>query len=264
MKKLNLIIYCTVLICISYSCKKETSEGKNSLIDLVVEPKGDNCPSGGYEINTGLDLNGNNILEAGEISESKYICNGNDGDNSITDFIPEPAGENCDAGGFKIITGIDADNNNVISENEITTTEYLCNGTNGSMNNDKWIRFVIAHYHIGTSSEEWYLSADPTYNFPDFNKNYFQNVDSIIFVPSLNTIDPYTKCIVELYNITDQVPIQNSLVESYSQGWNFSYSKNIYDYLPDKKIDLGMRIRSEKEGNFVSTGMVSYLYIYKH
>ena len=50
--------------------------GANSLVDQTPLASGDTfCPSGGVRFDSGLDLNGNGVLDAGEISDTSYICN---------------------------------------------------------------------------------------------------------------------------------------------------------------------------------------------
>jgi len=43
----------------------------------------------------------------------------------------EPAGENCEAGGTRIDTGIDANADGLLDQDEITATQYTCNGVGG-------------------------------------------------------------------------------------------------------------------------------------
>jgi len=60
------------------------ANGLNALIKTTTEPAGANCTNGGTKIETGLDVNANGILDAGEVnaSQTKYVCNGN---NSLDD-----------------------------------------------------------------------------------------------------------------------------------------------------------------------------------
>jgi hypothetical protein len=62
------------------------TDGKNALVSTTLEPAGANCASGGTKIEVGIDVNGNGVLDAGEInaSQTKYVCNGAQG----------PAGQN--------------------------------------------------------------------------------------------------------------------------------------------------------------------------
>jgi hypothetical protein len=266
MKKLSSLLLIALLITFQ-GCKKNAIDGKNALVDLIVEPVGDNCLNGGFKVISGLDLNDNNIVDIDEIQSSEYVCNGENGSNglnSLIEMIPEPQGNNCLIGGFKILTGLDQNFNGILDNDEIQQTDYLCNVDSTYNNHDNLLRLVVGRHGIWAFSTEWVISEYPTYDFPAFCKLDYDNVDSIIFVPSMHTNDPGTKCIVELYNKTDGISIENSLIESNMPGYNFHYSRNIYDYLPSNRIDLGIRIKSEHDGVVVYTGIVSYLYIYRH
>ena len=52
--------------------------GLSALIKTTVEPAGANCTNGGTKLETGIDANGNGILDAGEVnaSQTQYVCNG--------------------------------------------------------------------------------------------------------------------------------------------------------------------------------------------
>jgi OmcA/MtrC family decaheme c-type cytochrome len=58
----------------SYVCN---GIGKNSLILTTAEPNGNHCPFGGTRIETGVDTNNNNTLDASEINTAatSYVCN---------------------------------------------------------------------------------------------------------------------------------------------------------------------------------------------
>jgi hypothetical protein len=49
--------------------------GLTSLIAQSVEPRGLNCIAGGTKVQTGLDQNGNGILDPNEVTATTYICN---------------------------------------------------------------------------------------------------------------------------------------------------------------------------------------------
>ncbi|MBI3590046.1 MAG: hypothetical protein HY094_01550 [Candidatus Melainabacteria bacterium] len=53
------------------------ANGTNGLISLVNvsnEPRGSNCEKGGTKVESGLDLNNNNILDSNEITSTSYVC----------------------------------------------------------------------------------------------------------------------------------------------------------------------------------------------
>ncbi len=147
-----LTLSCAVL----FSCKKGTqgrngtdgtdgtdgtngTNGKNSLIDFVTEPAGTNCANGGYKVLSGIDQNGNGVLDASEVQVTKYLCNGTNGNggtggngkNSLISFVTEGAGSNCTSGGYKVMSGVDTNGNNVLDDSEVQSTKYICNGDEG-------------------------------------------------------------------------------------------------------------------------------------
>ncbi len=97
------------------------------------------CEFGGAQIDTGFDQNENGILDSSEVTETKIICNGTNGTdgtngttganglNSLIKIEDEEIGQNCSYGGKKIITGLDLNNDGLISQNEVGDTQYLCN-----------------------------------------------------------------------------------------------------------------------------------------
>jgi hypothetical protein len=123
----------------SYVCHgSDGSDGLTALISTTTEPAGTNCPAGGHKIESGLDANGNDVLDAGEILATSYICNGEDGTNGLLSLVQvqsEPAGTNCANGGQRIDSGIDANGNGVLDAEE-QSTAYVCDGADGSDGSD--------------------------------------------------------------------------------------------------------------------------------
>lgn len=107
---------------------------------------GESCPTGGQRIDTGYDdgsgggtyLDG--ILQPGEVTATRYICNGASGTGgaagepgklALVAVGKEPAGANCAAGGQRIQVGIDANANGALEEDEVTSTSFACDGPRG-------------------------------------------------------------------------------------------------------------------------------------
>ncbi len=109
--------------------------GENSLIRISPEAAGSNCPKGGSKVEAGLDANGNGALDADEVDQTSYVCNGDTGagQNGLVATTPEPAGTNCPQGGAKVEVGLDANGNGVLDPTEVNAaaTTYVCNGPNG-------------------------------------------------------------------------------------------------------------------------------------
>lgn len=62
--------------------------GLNALIKTTTEAAGANCTNGGTKIETGIDANGNGVLDVGEVnaSQTTYVCNGTDISSSGVQF----------------------------------------------------------------------------------------------------------------------------------------------------------------------------------
>lgn len=105
------------------------------------ENPGLNCPGGGSRVDAGIDSNNTSTLEAPEISSSQYVCQastnlnsqaGVDGLSSLLRLTNEPAGNRCSDGGTRIDAGPDVNANGALDEQEIRSTQYICNGLAGA------------------------------------------------------------------------------------------------------------------------------------
>ena len=57
-------------------------DGENGLpimVSVSEEPSGDNCANGGSKVSFGYDNNANGTLDATEVTDATFICNGSDG-----------------------------------------------------------------------------------------------------------------------------------------------------------------------------------------
>ncbi|MBU1244547.1 hypothetical protein KJ612_15205, partial [Myxococcota bacterium] len=112
--------------------------GFNSLVALTLELAGANCAAGGTKVQSGLDTDADSTLDAGEVTSTRYVCNGiagSDGADGVTSLVAtsiEPAGANCAAGGTKVQSGPDTDGDNTLDAGEVTSTQYVCHGEDGS------------------------------------------------------------------------------------------------------------------------------------
>lgn len=141
------------------------SNGKNSLLSVVNEAAGVNCANGGSKITSGLDANGNGMLDADEVTSTAYICNGaagtagangSNGSNGINTLMAssnEAAGANCTYGGSKITSGPDTNGNGILDAGEVTATSYVCNGV--GLN---WVR--VTGTAVQAQANMGYLAAN--------------------------------------------------------------------------------------------------------
>lgn len=226
--------------------------GSNSLVALVAEPVGLHCPNGGYKVNSGTDVNKNGILEESEIQSSTYLCNGNNGLNYLISVKAEPAGNNCKYGGYNFNTGIDTDKNGVLDVSEITGTVYVCNNT--------LLNEIRIQLYYGGNTDSAVGVSGLTLN--NFNKANYPGLDSIVFVGN-----PYvyvageTTATFELFNMADNVILEGSALTS-NQAFNplnLQTSKNLYNVIPNKSINIGARVRSGMNGKYASVSDGGYL-----
>ena len=83
----GLLVYDTDINCVMYYSTTLTSwnslcagsTATNLIANTTTVAAGVNCASGGVLLQLGSDINTNGILDAGEISSSQYICNGQAG-----------------------------------------------------------------------------------------------------------------------------------------------------------------------------------------
>ncbi|MDH3637793.1 MAG: cadherin-like beta sandwich domain-containing protein [Gammaproteobacteria bacterium] len=88
------------------------------------------CPGGGILVETGIDENGNGLLEDIEVDSAEKVCNGNDGRNALVNQSVEAAGANCAFGGVRFDVGVDNNANGLLDRGEVTTTEFICETQN--------------------------------------------------------------------------------------------------------------------------------------
>jgi hypothetical protein len=239
--------------------------GLNSLVTINDELAGANCANGGIKVESGLDSNADGLLLSNEVTQTGYICNGANGANSLTALTDEPAGNNCTTGGYKFQVGLDLNRNLILDPTEVEATKYIC-----SVRLDKLERLEVGPSHVGNNSTDWVLSLESTNQLIKFNKLDYANVDSITFVASLVNSEPINHiaginhAYADLFNVTDNVSVNNSQVQSTSSDYIFVESRNIYHDLPNGEITLGVRLKSESSNFVVTFGLRSYLFIYKH
>lgn len=124
------------------------SDGHDSLVNLSADST--TCATGGTKIEAGIDLDDNGTLSAGEVLNTRYVCNGATGatgsqgtpgatgaagaagKNSLISITNEASGSNCATGGKKLQVGVDANSNGTLDSGEVTSTQYVCNGAAAS------------------------------------------------------------------------------------------------------------------------------------
>lgn len=239
MKKTLLIIF--TVLGLSLGCVKESHDGKNSLIDLIIEPAGANCTSGGYKIISGIDINDNGSVDANEIQDTKYICNGDNGINgtsSLINVVTEPSGDFCEYGGISIESGLDQNNNGVLEEDEIKSINYVCNGADGQSSGEiSAIRIPFSLAYSWRSPENFWTSDIQDGLLYGFNIDDYMGFDSIVFIAQFHRGESADTIWLRLYDYTESQGISNS---------------ELYSVIPDSQlVDPDLRIL--KSRNFANS-----------
>src|SRR5205807_2333446 len=104
-----------------------SSPTHNSLVRVDPVAPSAECAAGGGLVRTGLDSNGNGILDPDEVNGTSYICNGAIGSSTsaqstLVRVQAEPAGANCSLGGSVVQAGLDRNGNGALDDTEITST----------------------------------------------------------------------------------------------------------------------------------------------
>jgi hypothetical protein len=238
-------------------------DGNDSLTKITNEAAGANCENGGLKIDTGVDNNANGVLDDDEIRATAYACNGVDGNVSLVNVTDELEGENCENGGVKIESGVDDNGNGTLDEDEINVERFICNGIDGGF--DEQIRLLMLSGATGINTR----GGAPRIGgeLIDFDKRNWIGVDSIVFIPRLSAEMPNNAVIAELYDLSNNRIIDNSIVSTNSTELIHVESQNIFSDLPEEEIDLAIRVTSENiSGTNVLTGYVlanSYLMLYR-
>jgi hypothetical protein len=124
---------------------------------------------------------------------------------------------------------------------------------------DKQIRFPIGT-NISSNATTATRAASQ-YDLIKFDKRNYIQVDSIIFSSRMRSALPTDSCIVELFNVTDNQVVSNSILYSKSETFVWQDSKNIFSSLPNKEVTLSVQVRSKK-GATVEGGQ-SFLFLYR-
>lgn len=78
-------------------------------------------------------LNGTNGIDG---------TDGSNGYNGLIKTMVEQPGDNCSNGGFSLQSGLDSNANGTLEANEVTSTEYLCNGDNADITYQSYVALL--------------------------------------------------------------------------------------------------------------------------
>lgn len=114
-------IYVSAMLSLFAACNgRDGMIGPSTLLNMVDEPPGKNCPVGGLKVQSGPDKNADGTLSEDEVIQTKYLCDG----LSLTIISDESPGANCVVGGKKTSIGIDKNSNFELDANEVLSTSF--------------------------------------------------------------------------------------------------------------------------------------------
>ena len=124
--------------------------GVNGISVMISSSESNTCPNGGSIFEIGYDEDANGTLDSDEVQTTVEICdgsngtdgqdgadgaNGQDGSDGLTSLIVPTtlvSGTECGYGGIQYDSGPDTNNDGELQPDEITATQYVCNGAAGS------------------------------------------------------------------------------------------------------------------------------------
>ena len=176
---------------------------------------------------------------------------GLDGLNSLVKIDTEPVGENCANGGYKISSGLDLNNDNILNTNEVQSISFLCHGINNNLDKKIIVPFIGRNGVQGSSSSGTVVSEQVIHGF---NINDYPEADSVVFGGFQWSLEEGIECSVELYDLTNEKVIEDTQIKAFATGSTTKWTattKNFIDHLPEEAIDLGVFIKSSQEGERV-------------
>lgn len=115
--------------------------GFNALVANGPAPSLAVCPTGGVTIQYGMDADWDNALDPGEVAGTQAVCNGAngtggggsgvDGFNALI-LTNNATTAQCADGGVALSVGLDTNRSGALDTTEISQTQFVCNGINGS------------------------------------------------------------------------------------------------------------------------------------
>lgn len=189
-----------------------------------IEP-GDICPNGGVQIDMGFDNNGNNVLDAEEITNTEYVCNGEDGqDSNAHPFVVymRPAHHDDDVAPDSVIsvvfnTDMDPD---TINDTTFTVVDELGNPASGTITYNNCVAFFTPTEPLTGINYTVTLSSDIA-NTQGVEMGY----DHIIVFSTYRNLTLEINSLVENPTAEDLIPI------------TFTFNKNVIEF-SESNVDV--------------------------
>jgi len=132
-----------------------------------------------------------------------------------------------------------------------------------SISGDKIIKLAFGPTNgISTNSDSGYVVSDLSKSLSDFNISDYHNVTSVNFCAIVKSNNSSNNFEVELYDLTTNQVISNSLISGNNTNYQLLKSANIFDVLPNSESNLSLRIKSSDGQDYVNL-QKAYLLINK-
>ncbi|QQR91001.1 MAG: hypothetical protein IPJ88_04520 [Myxococcales bacterium] len=138
--KLTRILGIALFLCTSVvACDDDGAVGSGALVQTVDLAAGEACSNGGITIQSGVDNDGNGMLDESEITDTQDVCNGSQA-KILSRTQALAAGDvNCQAGGNFIEIGMDNGDGDgtagdaVLQDGEVDSQQYVCADTGNTV-----------------------------------------------------------------------------------------------------------------------------------
>lgn len=111
----------------TYVCNGAPGVDARQILTRTSTDTGDQCSElGGQRVQSGLDDNGDGVLSADEVDVDQFLCGGENSQRNLVVIDEEPPGSRCSAGGQRIRTGLDRNNDGLLQEIEVDDEEIFC------------------------------------------------------------------------------------------------------------------------------------------
>ena len=145
------------------------------------------CPNGGIQVETGIDENQNGVLDPSEVDSIEQVCHGTNGQDGLTSLVEisvVDAGSQCANGGSRIDSGIDFNLNGELDTVEISSTSYVCNGSNA-------VNHLTNIVTLNDGSEQCPFGGIEFQSGFDNNANQLLDQDEIVDTQRVCNEDPH-------------------------------------------------------------------------
>ncbi|MBL8785503.1 MAG: hypothetical protein JNJ59_11415 [Deltaproteobacteria bacterium] len=112
----------------SYACNQRV-DGRSIAVRVTPIGASADCPAGGIEVATGLDDDDDRTLDDDEVDQTRFVCNGRDGLNTLVRLVPIAAdvlNPLCPLGGTRIESGRDRNRNGELESDEVEAFQSVC------------------------------------------------------------------------------------------------------------------------------------------